>query len=268
MDHDDIEARDISRRYVAGQLTEDEERDFEAHLVDCQRCLDTVEADEALRAGLRIVASESAPQATAAAVPRAFTAGRAYFLLKTAAAVLLAVSIGLAAWLARSTARLDAVLGERDQLQQRARQAEQSARTLEQRLSDAAARADAARTAARQDQVVPAAVFALMTVRGSVPADSGPVNRIRIDGDPKLVVFSLEVPAMTDPGTYEVSLKDQKGQPIWSGGAFPASSSDSLGVAIDPSLLPGGDYTLDLSRRSPAGRASLIARYAFRVAAR
>ena len=81
------------------------------------------------------------------------------------------------------------------------------------------------------------------------------------------MVFSLEIPSGTGSGDYEVSLKDRAARLLWTGGAFPPSSPDSLGVAVDRALLPGGDYLLELSRRSPAGRPSLIGRYPFRVAA-
>jgi Putative zinc-finger len=267
MDHDDIEAHDVSSRYVAGRLPEDEEREFEAHLVDCQRCLDAVESEMSLRDGLRIVGSESPPQPVAGAAPPTSRAARAYVFLQAAAAVLLAVSIGLGAWVSRSTAELDVERTARAELQRRAEQAEQSARALEKRLADAPPPVSNARTAPREEPVVPAAVFALTTVRGSSSADTSPVNRIRIDGNVKRVVLSLEVPPVTASGDYEVSLKDQAGRLLWSG-TFPPSPSDSLGVAVDPALLPAGDYVLELSRRSAAGRLTMIGRYPFQVAAR
>ena len=69
MDHDYIEAHDVSSRYVAGRLPDGEEREFEAHLVDCPQCIDAVEVEMSLREGLRIVGSESAPQPSARVVP-------------------------------------------------------------------------------------------------------------------------------------------------------------------------------------------------------
>jgi hypothetical protein len=267
MDHDYIEAHDVSSRYVAGRLPDGEEREFEAHLVDCQQCLDAVESEMSLRDGLRIVGSESAPQPAAPAAPPPSTAPRAHAFLRAAAAVLLAVSVGLGASLARSTGELRDARAARIEQQHRAEQAEQTAGALEKRLADRPAPSDA-RTASRTEPVLPAAVFALTTVRGSGSADVDPVNRIRIDGGAKLVVFSLEIPPVTAAADYEVSLKDRAGRLVWSGGPFPPSPSDSLGVAIDPALLPGGDYVLELSQRSAAGRLTLIGRYPFRVAAR
>jgi hypothetical protein len=265
MDHDHIEAHDIRSRYVAGKLTDDEDREFEAHLVDCQACIDAVESEVSLREGLRVVGAGPAPQPS---VRPASAAAPVYVFFRLAAAVLLAASIGLGAWLLRSTTELAVARGERDTLQRRAQQAEQSAKALEQRFAAAPSPAQDARTASRQEQVVPAVVFALTTVRGSSSADAAPVNRMRIDGNARLVVFSLEIPRAAGPGEYVVSLKDHDGRLLWSGGPFPPSSSDSLGVAVDRTLLPDGDYLLEPSRRSPAGRLTPIGRYTFRIATR
>jgi len=263
MDHDYIEAHDVSSRYVAGRLPDGEEREFEAHLVDCPLCLDAVEVEMSLREGLRIVGSETAPQPSARVVPPTSRATTAYRSLQAAAAVLLAVSVGLGAWLSRSRDELGAARGARAELERRAEQAEQSARTLEKRLAEVPAPANAAPTTPRAEPVMPAAVFALTTVRGSSSA-ANPVNRIRIDGNPKVVVFSLELPSVPGAGDYEVSLKDQAGRLLWSG-TLPPSPSDTVGVAVDPALLPAGDYVLELSRRLPAGSPTLIGRYPFRV---
>jgi len=262
MDHDYIEAHDVSSRYVTGRLPDGEERDFEAHLVDCQRCIDAVEAEMSLRDGLRTVGSESAPQPFVRVVPPTSKATTAYRLVQAAAAVLLAVSVGLGAWLSRSRVELGAARGARAELERRAEQAEQSARTLEKRLAEVSAPANAAPTIARTEPVVPAAVFALTTVRGS-SAGANPVNRIRIDGNPKVVVFSLEIPTVPGAGDCEVSLKDRAGRLLWSG-TLTSSPSDALGVAVDRALLPAGDYVLEVSRRS-AGRSQVLGLYPFRV---
>ena len=45
MNHDFIAAHDVSARYVADRLAPEEERDFEAHLIDCAQCTDEVEQE-------------------------------------------------------------------------------------------------------------------------------------------------------------------------------------------------------------------------------
>lgn len=264
MDHDHIDAEDVTSRYVMGRLGDEEERAFEAHLVSCQACIEAVASEVSLRDGLRAIAAESGSRLpVSAAAPRA-TAMRRYGWLQAAAAVLLAVAVGLGAWLWRSVAELDAARAERDRLQGRARQAEQSASALQRRLADGSS--GDARAQPSAPRVVPAAVFALTTVRGSSSADAPPVNRIHLAPGVTLVVFSVDVPPTAGSAAYDVSLKDRAARVLWSGGTFPTSSSDSLGVAIDRALLPDGDYVLELWRRSP-GAVGLISRYAFRVEA-
>ena len=266
MNHDDIEADGVTSWYVAGRLTEAEEREFEAHLVDCQRCLDAVEAETSLREGLRIVRAESVATPTAPDRHPAPAGARVYRFLQLAAGLLLAVSVGLGVWLLRSTTELGAARAERDALQQRTRQAEQSARGLEQKLADASRPASAppAPAAAR---VVPAMVFALATVRGSSTGDAGPVNRVQIERDARLVVLSVEIAARAGAGNYTAALKDQAGRLLWTGGSF-SSASDSLSVAVDPTLLKAGDYVLEVSDQLAAGGSKLVGRYPFRVVTR
>src|SRR5262249_5291356 len=53
MNHDYVDEHGIAARYVSRTLSADQEREFEAHLVDCPRCVDEVQFGEALRTGLR-----------------------------------------------------------------------------------------------------------------------------------------------------------------------------------------------------------------------
>src|SRR5207244_253102 len=101
--------------------------------------------------------AEAAPRSAAPAA-RSMVTPAAYTFLRAAAGVLVAVSIGLGAWLSRTAADADAARRERDQFQQRARQAEQSVKALERRLADVPA-ADTQPTPPRQPAVMPAAVF-------------------------------------------------------------------------------------------------------------
>src|SRR5262249_1305564 len=47
-----LDESDIAERYVTGRLSAEERAGFEAHFVDCARCLDRIEAAEGLRYGL------------------------------------------------------------------------------------------------------------------------------------------------------------------------------------------------------------------------
>jgi hypothetical protein len=266
MNHAHIDAHDIRSRYAAGRLTGDEETAFEAHLVDCPDCIESLECEAGLRAGLRAVNAESA----GSAVPSGRRAGLwtvspRPWLLQAAAVLLVASAMGLGVWLTRSSADLRETRAARDEGQRRAALAEASVAALQRELADVRQRVSDAPAPQPPAPVVPAAVFALTTVRGSSSSDGAPVNRVRIGGNPGVVVLSLDVPGPGGPDAYTVTLKDRAGRVVWSGGTFPASSPDSLGVAIDPALLPAGDYTLELGRRSAAGVLTSIGRYPFRV---
>src|SRR5262245_56734641 len=53
MNHEYVDEHGIAARYVSRTLSADQDREFEAHLVDCPRCIDEVQFGEALRTGLR-----------------------------------------------------------------------------------------------------------------------------------------------------------------------------------------------------------------------
>jgi len=67
MDHDYIEQHQVVDRFLMGRLSDDELSAFEEHYLDCQTCLDELEAAEAFQAGLRHVAAR--PAAAPAAKP-------------------------------------------------------------------------------------------------------------------------------------------------------------------------------------------------------
>jgi anti-sigma factor RsiW len=267
MDHGYIEEHDIRARYALGRLTADEEQAFEGHLVDCPQCIEIVECETGLREGLRAAAQDSATRARTPRTAAIWKATASSGFLAAAAALFLVASIGLGMWLSRSSVELRSARADLDQSQYRARQAEESAAALERRLADVERRANQAPAAPAAGPVIPAAVFALTTVRGS-DATGGPVNRFTIDRHAKLVVLSLDVPGQNDSGGYAVSLKDRANRLLWAGGPFPPSSPDSLGVAVDATLLPAGDYLLEVQQRSPAGALTSVGRYPFRVAVR
>ena len=64
MNHEYVDEHEIAARYVSRTLSADEEREFEAHLVDCPRCIDDVQFGEALRTGLRRGALDTANRET------------------------------------------------------------------------------------------------------------------------------------------------------------------------------------------------------------
>jgi anti-sigma factor RsiW len=119
MNHDFIATHDVIARYVASRLSAEEEREFEAHLVDCVQCTGEAEQELALREGLGAAAAVRTTAQPAAAVRRPAApverwSSRGLRLLQAAAAVLVAVALGLALSLARTSSALNAALNERE----------------------------------------------------------------------------------------------------------------------------------------------------------
>jgi hypothetical protein len=256
MNHDVIAAHDVIARYVADRLAAGEEREFEAHLVDCAQCTEQVEQELALRDGLRTAAAER-PAAVRPAAPVRRWSGSGLWLLQAAAAVLVALAAGLAFSLARTTSALNAALNERQEQQRRADDAARAAQGLERRVADLEARA-AASTAG---PLLPTTIFALTAVRGG----AAPVDTLTLDRDQRaaLVILTVDVP----PGEYAVTLKDGEGRDVWSGGRF-RPSQDVMAVAVERRLLTDGRYTLEVHRREASGQTTLAARYPFQIASR
>lgn len=63
MDHPNIEDQNVVDRYLAGELSADDEARFEEHLFACADCLEQVEAGEDLRLGMREVAAQDTARA-------------------------------------------------------------------------------------------------------------------------------------------------------------------------------------------------------------
>ena len=187
---------------------------------------------------------------------------------QAAAAVLLVGAIGLAMWLARTSASLSAALVAREEQQQRADTAAQAAQSLEGRVAELEQRASQPAAAPVDPPVLPAAVFALTAVRGAAAADAPPVNRITIGNADRLVVFTVELPPFQGKRDYLVSLSDHTGREVWSGGPFRPSTPDLLAVAADRALLHDGAHTLEIRQRAADGRLTIIGRYPFEIHSR
>src|SRR5262245_23736746 len=179
MNHDFIAAHDLVARYVADRLPVEEEREFEAHLVDCAQCAGEVEQELALREGLGAAAAERTTAPRPAGPVRRWSSGR---WLQAAAAVLVAVAVGLALSLARTTSALNAALNQREEQQRRADEAARTAQGLERRMADLEARVsersperDGGRRASAEP-LLPTTVFALTAVRGG-----GAIDRFTLD---------------------------------------------------------------------------------------
>ena len=257
MNHDFIAAHDVIARYAADRLSVDQEREFEAHLVDCAQCAGEVEQELALGEGLRAVAAERTAAPQPAAPGRWSSSLR---LLQAAAVLLVAVALGLALSLARTTSALNTAFNEREEQRRRADETARTAQGLEQRIAGLEAQV----TRRSPEALLPTTVFALTAVRGG--ADGGAIDTLTLDRgqSARLVVLTVDVP----PGEDAVTLKDAGGRAVWSGGRFRPSSQDVMAVAVERSVLADGRYTLEVHRGDAAGQTTPAARYRFQISSR
>lgn len=258
MNHDVIAARDVIAQYVADRLSAEEEREFEAHLVDCAQCTGEVEQELALRDGLVAASAERTTAPRPVAPVRRWSSTGLW--LRAAAAVLVAAAVGLALSLVRTTSALNVALNQGEKQQRRADEAARTAQGLERRIADLEARVSERRASA--DPLLPTTVFALTAVRGG----GGAIDTFTLDPDQSatLVVLTVDV----HPGEYAMTLKDRGGREVWSGGRFRPSSQDVMAVAVERSVLANGRYTLEVHRREAAGQTTLAASYPFQISSR
>ena len=256
MNHADIEAHDIAARYAAGRLAPDEERDFEAHLVDCQRCAAEVESELGLREGLHAIAAEWPSQRFRVPAPPRW--------LQLAAVLFLAATIVLTSMLVRSSGRQQVLRADAEQQRDRAEQAGKTVADLQRRVAELEGQVKQPRGPA-VEPVAPVTVFALTSVRSGGPSDAASLNRLTLGPSDKQVVLTMDLPGPAG-GQFSVTLKDRAGRTLWSGGAFRPATPDTLAITLDRTLLSNGAYTMELRQLSPGGRAPVtIGRYAFEV---
>jgi hypothetical protein len=266
MNHVYIDAHDIRSRYVTRRLIADDERRFEAHLIECPDCQDSVQIELDLRDGLREVSTADGPGAAGRRTSSSLVASGPAALLATAAAILLAVAALLAVNLVRVTGQLGAATSEVDKARRDADQSARSAAAALGRLADAQL-GSTAPAEASHDRGVLVAVFGLSTSR-SASGDDAPPNLVRIGNATKWVVLSVDL-APGQSARFLTTLREESsGAVAWSGGPFEASPPETLSVALEADLLHAGNYVLSLDRRTSDGTTTPAGRYRFRVAAR
>ncbi|MEM9592894.1 MAG: zf-HC2 domain-containing protein [Acidobacteriota bacterium] len=97
MDHSRIDNENWVERYVLRQLSAEQAEQFEAHYLDCPRCLEQLELTQRLHDGLREVAAEDAARQVVGAGVLGWLRSRA--LRRSALAVGLCAVLATSAWL-------------------------------------------------------------------------------------------------------------------------------------------------------------------------
>jgi hypothetical protein len=272
--HDYIAEQDLIGRYIAGTLPYDERLRFEAHFVDCPRCLDALEDVEPFQSALHAFAAEDAASVVATtplvrtatvvetppeveALPAVTTSParrwKVWMSRAGALAAVAVVAVGVVelARMERKLARATAV-GEISERQ--LKESEQHVKELSQ----------AAHPGRATSSTFTALVFPLVKARGE-ESDS-PQNRVTFSGSPEWVVLLVDLVARPSSNRYRAKLDTIAGLQVWSDDRLTASSADSIAVGVPSRVLANGDYVLWLDEQAassdewrPAGR------YTFRV---
>jgi hypothetical protein len=263
MDHAHYDESDTAERYVTGRLSAEERAGFEAHFVDCPHCLDRIEAAQGLREGIARAAVREESRPLLFRMPRRSRPPAIALALAASVLMLLGASLGLSLWTAR---RAETALEAEHTA---AAQAKKQLAEAEQRLGAAEAAAEQERQARsaleaqlakerRPQLAVP--VFALIATRGDEK------ETLQLPPAPQWIVVSLERESPLRFDHYRVTLLSSDGKQLWQGEPEP-TSREQLALGLHSSLLPSGDYVVQLDGIGRGGALMRVARHAIRVVA-
>lgn len=282
LEHADVEAGDVIGRYRTGRLSAQEAQAFEEHYLECARCLDDLEADDALRGAMRGAAAQDA---TVLARPLALVAWLARLGRSRQAGVLAgALVVVLVLPLVWQQRRLADLTRERDTARAAAELTGRAARPaastdrepkpgpderarlvhdLEHERRARAAAEERLERALQPQANTPIVRLSPLRSLGGAPAD-----RWTVHPGAAWVVLALELPAADYP-SYRVHVTragDQR-QAVWSHAGLVADAEGTLTFAVHASSLPPGDYEAAVEGLDPGGKATPLGRYTLRVVA-
>ncbi len=234
MDHGYIEENDLVDRYLSDRLTPDELTRFEAHFVDCPRCLDQLEAAEEFGTALRTAAAQDAHRNMFQSGLMAVLMGWSRQRQALAAAFALALVALPATWYLWSVRPL---LQEFDQVRL-------------QRLSE--------------PQVNTPNVLLSLT-RSADPSLAPPIRTIVIPAESDWLTISLEIEDDPDIQSYDAALLTAEDRTLWQQSGLKANIYDVVSIAFPSGFLPAGEYRLDLTGRDSQSSVVAVGNYHFRI---
>lgn len=283
MDHAYIEEHQIADRYVQGTLPAAEMELFEDHYLSCPECLDRLELAESLQRGFKRMAGQEAAT-LAAARQLALVAwlarlgrSRQMAVLVMALLVFAILPVGVALRgsagssgrdqeLARTRSALEK---ERQRSAEEARSAAEAEKRLQASQSDLAAeRETRART---QEQLAKAfqpeanvPTLNLDVERGAEAPGDKPTNHLRLPASARRIVLNSQV----DPpfhSSYRAILRDAHRREIQRIEGLQPNERETLSLSLPASLLPSGDYSLEIEGLTPGGKPTPAGRFTFSV---
>ena len=224
MDHTIIDNDNLVERYLLGRLTVADRQRFEAHFVDCPRCLEQLEWTEDLHGALRAAAAEDAGTVVTGGI-LAFLARRGRVARAFLALAALAVPAALA---------LAFLLPRVQDLEQRAARAEQAVIEAQAHLAPD--------------------INVATVLLGAVVRDAGlELEAATLDVSKRQRVI-LEVDPETAFESYRADLFDGAGERIWQDRLRPNPWA-LLEITFPAGFLEAGDYRLELAGLDAGGRA-------------
>jgi hypothetical protein len=292
MDHKYINELDLVERYLMGRLAAEETAEFEEHFVDCLQCVDQLKTTRALMDGLRIVASEQAPE------PRSYEPGGLSWPLRSlisrkslalAAGVLLLVGLVGAVvvydQIRRSRVEADQARSASAEWERRYEEERQASSLAEMRHQDserdlemglARLRAElenehkqntgamAADRGALKKPQINIATLVLRSIRGGEPA-TGSLTEFIDPSSANLVIF---VPLDGERGhnAYRMTIRDDRKHRIWQRNGLEPDRDNALSAAFSSTFFRYGVYYFVTVERVARGCGpSVVGEYSFRL---
>lgn len=292
MDHKYINELDLVERYLMGRLAAEETAEFEAHFVDCLECVGQLKTTKALMDGLRIVASEQAPEPLGYEPRGLFWSlrhsGSRKSLALAAGVLLLVALVGavvVSNQIRRSRVEADQARSASAEWARRYEEERQSSSLAEMRHQDsereltkqlAQLRAGLEiehkqntgemvddQGALKQPQIN-IATLVLESTRGSEPVTGSP-NEIIVPRSPANFVISVALEGEGGHNAYRWTIRDGRNRLIWKGSGLKPNRHNLLSVEFNSTFFRDGDYLLTVEGVAGNGNASVVGKYSFRV---
>jgi Putative zinc-finger len=286
MTHADVQHANVSDRYVMGKLSGQEQASFEEHLLDCQECLDRVEALGHLSRGLRTALSESSKMETvllpgliarfaqlarwqqralalAALMLILVPAATAYLVQVMAERQLRHANEALADFRHDYAEKQKAVDELNEQLRASTARVQQTEAQLLQDRASQTKEQQQLSASLQLEALASAPVFSLNASRGA-GTDQSPPKEISLDHSPKELILSLELEPDPDAATYRVAISRDR-RPFWAAAGLKPSDKGAIAIIVSGGLLMPGDYAIDLKSCPRQRTCYTTATYLFRV---
>jgi hypothetical protein len=291
MDHEYINEFDLVERYLMGRLATEETSEFEEHFVDCLQCVDRLKTTKALMDGLRIVASEQAPE------PRGYEPSHSWSLRPLSSRKLLALAVGalllvtlvgaavVSKQIWRSRVEADQAKSASAEWERRYEEERQSSslaemrhqdsdRDLKTQLSQLRAelenehKQNTGETTDGRGGPNPPQInfktFVLTSTRGSEPA-AGALNQIIVPRSPANFLISVQLEGEEGYKAYGMRIRGSHNRSIWKRSGLEPDADNSLSVEFNSTFFRDGDYRLTVEGVAADGSTSVVGTYSFRV---